>query len=156
MTEEIAKHLSKLMQLCSKAEKCERDAALYMTKHGASQEDAALAVEYLVENGYINNLRYARAFAADKFRFNKWGESKIRMQLRLKGISTANINEVIEEVCNPTIQKNTIENELAKKLRMIGNVPKNKAWEKLLRFSASRGYSLEICKDLIARMLANY
>ncbi len=153
MTEDSARTLQKLMALCSRSEKCESEAFDYMIKKGASKDEAELAVEYLVENQYVDNKRYARFYVADKFRFNKWGKDKIVSQLKLKKISTEDINEALEESYPQNEEKLLITEELAKKLRVISNNPKPKIWEKLMRFSIGRGYSYDTVKPLIDNLL---
>ncbi|MCQ2249735.1 MAG: RecX family transcriptional regulator [Bacteroidales bacterium] len=154
MTEETAKTLSKLMVLCSRAEKCESEAYKYMTTRGATNEEAFEAVEYLTANQYVDNERYARSYVADKARFNKWGKDKIVMQLRIKQIPDSVINGAIEEIFDPELEKNTISTELAKKLRGLkDDEPRAKAWEKLMRFAAGRGYPAATCGPIITKML---
>lgn len=155
MTEESARLLQRLMALCSRGEKCESEAYRYMTQRGATPEEAALAVEYLTENQYIDNARYARSYAADKMRFNKWGKDKIALQLRLKKVSDEDIQNAIDEIFEPDIEKDTITAEMAKKLRGIkSGEPRQKIWEKLMRFAIGRGYPMQICKPLIAKMIS--
>lgn len=125
-----------------------------MTRHGATHDEADLAVEYLTENRYIDDARYARCYAADKFRFNKWGKERIMMQLRMKRIPDNAILDAIDEVFDTESEKNTIESELAKKLRGIKNDPRQKQWEKLMRFAISRGYQMEISRPIISRLLS--
>ncbi|MBQ5452269.1 MAG: hypothetical protein IIT56_04680 [Bacteroidales bacterium] len=76
MTETALKALNKLMALCSKTEKCELDAFTYMTSHGCSDEEAALGVEYLVENKYVDNRRYAESFFFRQTEVFEMGQKK--------------------------------------------------------------------------------
>ncbi len=153
MSEENALILKKLMALCSRGEKCEYDAYQYMTKRGASHEDAKLAVEYLVENRFIDNERYSTAFAADKLRFAKWGKNKIVNALRLKRIPDTLIQSALDMAIDPDDEKKAIESEVAKKLRGIRGEPRHKIWEKLMRFAISRGYPIATCKPIIDRLM---
>lgn len=146
--------LRRLTALCSRSEKCEHDAMEYMLSHGASQEDAEAAVEYLTENKFIDNARYAEAFAADKFKFSRWGSKKIANALKMKHIPAQIINAALENAIDTEHEKQTVADEMAKKLRGIkGDEPKQKIWEKLMRFGVSRGYSIEICKEVITTLI---
>ena len=154
MTDEAAILLKRLMALCSRSEKSEHDAMEYMLSHGAGEEDAALAVEYLVANQYVDNERFALAFAADKFRFAKWGERKIATALKRKHIPNHLIERALQEAIEPEREKEIVETEMAKKLRGFKDTPKRDAWQKLMRFGASRGYRMDICNDIVGRLLA--
>ena len=154
MTEEAAITLKKLMALCSRSEKCEYDALQYMTRHGASKEDAALAVEYLVANRFVDNQRYALAYTADKFKFARWGAHKIAAALKAKRIPDACISEAIGQIVDPKSENQTLANELAKKLRGIKNETKQKTREKLIRFAIARGYPTQRCISIINSLLS--
>ena len=153
---EYAILLNRLAALCSRSEKCEYDAMEYMLSHGASEDDAASAVEYLTANHFIDNARYAYAFAADKSRFAKWGAHKIAAALRLKRIPASIIADALDNAVDPKREKQTVLDEMAKKLRGIkADEPKQKLWQKLMRFGIARGYSVEVCKEAISRLLAD-
>jgi len=157
MKEAAVVTLNKLMALCSKAEKCELDAFNYMTSHGCSEQEAALGVEYLVENKYVDNRRYAESFFSDKLRFLKWGRKKIVSRLRLKKISPDDINYVLEVFSDVEDEKKIMKDELAKKLRGIKEgLPKRKVWEKLMRFCLSRGYDAGMSSNVIDGLLKDY
>ncbi|MDE5790299.1 MAG: RecX family transcriptional regulator, partial [Muribaculaceae bacterium] len=55
-------------------------------------------IDYLEENRYIDNLRFAKAFARDKVRFSGWGRNKIRMALAVKRISSSEVSEALDEI----------------------------------------------------------
>ena len=147
--------MNRLAALCSRSEKCEYDAHEYMLSHGASEQDAALAVEYLTTNQFVDNARYADAFAADKFRFAKWGTHKIAAALRRKRIPSGIIAAALDKAIDPQREKQTAYDEMAKKLRGIKCDAKQEAWQKLMRFGATRGYRVDICKEIISRLLSD-
>ena len=66
--------LSWAMAYCSQAERCVQDVLDKLGKADVNAEDAEEIVCELVRMDYINEQRYAAAFAHDKFRFNKWGK----------------------------------------------------------------------------------
>ncbi len=141
------------MALCSRGEKCEYDASEYMLSHGATQEQADIAVEYLVQNNFIDNARYADAFASDKFRFSRWGAHKIATALKRKRIPGDLIAAALDKAIDPESEKQTVEYEMAKKLRGIKDDTSQQAWQKLTRFGAARGYRPELCNEIINRLL---
>lgn len=148
--------LRRLTALCSRGEKCEHDAMEYMLSHGASKQAAASAVKYLTDNKFIDNARFADAFAADKFRFAKWGAHKIAAALRHKHIPEQYINTALSRVAGPASEKQMAVDEMAKKLRgIVSNEPKQILWQKLMRFGIARGYRADICKEAISRLLAD-
>jgi len=144
--------LDRLAALCSQKEKCEHDAFTYLRKYGMPAEDCHKAVDYLVKNQFINNTRYAKAFARDKSRFDKWGVNKIAAALAQKQIDQKTISLAVEQISTET-QEETILGEVAKKARHIDNLSDQKSKAKLLRFCAGRGYPAGISLKIIDKII---
>ena len=144
--------LDRLAALCSQKEKCEHDAYAYLQKKGVSPADCLKAVDYLVKNQYINNTRYAKAFARDKARFDKWGVNKIAAALAQKQIDQKTISLAVEQISTET-QEETIMGEVAKKAKHIDNLSDQKSKAKLLRFCAGRGYPAGISLKIIDKII---
>lgn len=52
----------------------------------------------LIEENYLNEERFALAFARGKFRMNQWGRVKIKAELKNKKISDYCINKAMKEI----------------------------------------------------------
>lgn len=57
-----------------------------LERHNAEKEDIERIIRHLIKEGYVDELRYARAFVHDKVRFAKWGRVKIAQALWQKRI----------------------------------------------------------------------
>lgn len=90
--------LLRMAGLCAGAEQCTADIRNKILKQGFSSEEAEYMVRYLQENKYIDDSRYARAYAVDKVRFSGWGRMKVRMGLRAKGMGDAVISQALEYI----------------------------------------------------------
>lgn len=104
------------------------------------REHAKGILDTLVEEKYVDDLRYAEAFARDKSSISGWGEVKIRYMLSAKGIDREIISKALEEIdagkADERLRK-LIEN----KFRSLGDDPHWKM--KLFRFAMGRGYSYD-------------
>lgn len=135
---ETAAVLSCLQKQCSKAEYCRAD--VYRKAFKALEGDteaAAQVVASLVEDRYVDDARYASAFAREKAGLQGWGPVKIRFQLRAKGISEADIATGLAEV-EPDKAADKLLRVLTAKARSLEGDPQQKL--KLLKFGLSRGY----------------
>ena len=84
---EYSRSLSRLQRLCSKAEYCRADIYRKALKDlDGDAAEAARLVEELVRDRYVDDARYAQAFAREKASLQGWGPVKIRFQLRAKGL----------------------------------------------------------------------
>ena len=92
------KILLKMADLCSRSEQCSADIRQKLLRKGMSSSQTADLLRRLEEQRFIDDARFARAFASDKVRFSAWGKMKIRMALRQKRISSADIDSALEAV----------------------------------------------------------
>ena len=65
--------VNKATNYCAKGERCIYDVRENLKKSGANNSDIERIIEYLQEENYLNEQRYATAFTRDKYRFDKWG-----------------------------------------------------------------------------------
>ena len=83
---------------CAARECCPSDIAAKLQRKGATPDEAEALVARLTDENYLNEERYARAFASDKFRFDHWGRIKIRYALRMQRISDSCIDEALADI----------------------------------------------------------
>jgi len=57
-----------------------------------------LIVHHLLQENYLNESRFAQAFARGKFRIKKWGKNRIVRELKLRDISKYNIALALKEI----------------------------------------------------------
>lgn len=88
----IENALLRMADLCARSEQCEGDIRQKLYRLGLPSSDADRVVRRLIEERFIDNARFARAFARDKCRFSGWGRAKIRMGLLAKRIHSRDID----------------------------------------------------------------
>lgn len=133
--------LSRLQKLCSKAEYCRADVYRKALKDLEGDAEAAgKVVEQLVADKYVDDARYASAYAREKAGLQGWGPVKIRFQLRAKGVSDADIASALQDI-EPEKADARLEKLLAAKARTLEGDPQFRL--KLLKFALSRGYEYD-------------
>ena len=134
----MEKTLNNLRRQCSRREYCCSDVLKKALKSlDGDMEKARQVLDILVREKYVDDLRYAEAFARDKSSIAGWGEMKIRYMLSAKGIDRDVISGALEEIDAGKADdrlKKLIEN----KYRSLKDDPQWKM--KLLRFALGRGY----------------
>lgn len=55
-------------------------------------------VVHLIQNNFLNEERFAKAFVRGKFRIKKWGKYRIALELKKKNISKTIINSALKEI----------------------------------------------------------
>ena len=84
--------------LCSKSEKCTSEIQDKLKLWGLSSDESEPVIKKLISEKYLDNERFARAYAKDKFRFNRWGKQKIEYMLRAKKINQETVKLALEEI----------------------------------------------------------
>ena len=143
--------LSRLQKLCSKAEYCSADIyrkALKDLEGDASE--ASRIVASLVEDRYVDDARYASAFAREKSGIQGWGPIKIRFQLRAKGISDSVISAALADI-EPARAADRLDKLVAAKARTLQGDPQIRL--KLLKYALGRGYPYEDVEAAVKRSL---
>ena len=151
MDEKKLKVLNRLRGLCSRREYCVAD-VLKKATDGLEGDRAAAqeVVDVLVKEKYVDDLRYASAFARDKSAIQGWGEVKIRYMLSAKGVSRDVIDKALEEIDQDKADSR-LEKLLQNKLKSLKDDPQCRF--KLLRFALGRGYSYDEVNSLINQIL---
>lgn len=131
----------RLRGLCSRREYCSRD--IYTKALRAFEGDREAAerlLEELKADRYVDDSRYASAYARDKASISGWGSVKIRYMLSSKGVGADVIAAALAEVDSEKASSR-LEKLLETKRRALKDDPQ---WRiKLLRFGLGRGYSYD-------------
>ncbi len=139
------KVLSRLQALCVRREYCSKDIfdkALKALEGDA--EGAAQMLSSLKEDGFVDDGRYAAAFARDKSSLGGWGPVKIRGALRAKGVSEEIIASALGSV-DATRSSERMTAVLRSRYRALEGDPQAKL--KLLRYALARGYTYDQVRD---------
>lgn len=143
----------RMKALCSRREYCLSDIRKkVMTLLDGDESGTQAVLDQLVEQKYVDDLRYASAFARDKSAIAGWGEVKIRYMLAAKGISRDIISEALAEIDE---QKacGRLEKLISNKARSLTGDPQIRM--KLLRFGLGRGYSYDEVSSVVEQLLRN-
>lgn len=145
----MEKALDKMRRLCSRREYCVSDVRTKLMKEleGDAQK-VETALNKLIEERYVDDLRYATAYARDKASISGWGATKIRYMLSAKGVAKDVISEALNEV-DESKAASRLEKLLEHKYKSLKDDPQWKI--KLLRFALGRGYSYDEVSDQIRR-----
>lgn len=141
----------RMRALCSRREYCRKDVLKkVMTALDGDAAKAEEVVGKLVEERYVDDRRYAAAFARDKASIAGWGAAKIRYMLAAKGVDREIIASALEEI-DVNRADTRLEKLMENKARSLKDDPQRRI--KLLRFGVGRGYGYEEVSSVIDRIL---
>ncbi len=134
--------LSRMAAYCSAAEHCRSEVTEKLHRMGIPYDVTERIADRLTEEKYIDEERFCRAFVRDKYRFDKWGRTKIEQALRLKKIPSAvcraGLAEIDEEEYLAILQK-----LLVAKRKSVRSQNEYELNVKLIRFALSRGFEMK-------------
>lgn len=141
MDEIVRKALLRLQNQCVRREYSVSDIrkkALKLLDGDTSKTEEV--VNSLIKDKFVDDLRYASAFAREKASISGWGRVKIAYMLRAKGISDDIVNEAMSDV-DEGKSKDKMERIISAKYKTLKSDPQWKI--KLIRYSLSRGYQYD-------------
>ena len=116
MTPEQA--FQKLKQYCAYQERAHEEVKTKAYGYGLRKVDVEVLLSQLIQEGYLNEERFARLFAGGRFRAKKWGKVKIGYELKARKVSEYNIRMALQEIPEADYQK-TAEQIASKKWKSI-------------------------------------
>ncbi len=132
---------------CASAEHCIWDVRQKLRQWGATNEDSESIISHLQAERFVDELRYCQAFVHDKLLYQGWGRMKMRAQLQAKHLSTAAIEQALNEIDRDTYMS-VLTRVLATKKRSIKSADPQ-AREKLIRFAMQRGFTYDEINGII-------
>lgn len=135
--------LGKAMALCGGSEHCTFQIEEKLFSWGVSADDAEEIICRLVDEKFVDNMRFARAYCHDKFRFSHWGRVKIRQMLRHLRLSDGEIAEGLAVIPDEDYME-TLNEVLGAKNRTLKDTDNYVRKAKLVRHLLSRGFETEL------------
>lgn len=144
--------LNKIKHWCAEGEHCSQEVAQRLSKLGYPSHEIPKALALLKKEKFVDDERYARAFARGKFRNLKWGRRKIIAGLRARNVDKTFIALAMEEISEKEYTA-LIKKEIQKKLKFLSNKDSKSQKAAILRFAISRGYEPEIVNQILGNTL---
>jgi regulatory protein len=139
----------RMEELCAMSEYSSAEIMQRLRRGGLSATDATEVVQGLIDRKFIDDERYAHAFIRSKASAGCWGKRKIRQALRLKQISSALIDQAMEEELDDERYYDMLAATLRTKARTMPEKLDAVCRDKLLRFAASRGFEPGLIMEMI-------
>jgi len=135
---------AKVEAYCAYQERCHYEVSTKLRSFGLDEEQSGRIIAHLIENRYLNEERFAIAYASGKLRIKHWGRMKIKQGLIAKFIPKNIIQTALYSFEDDEYE--TVFKQLAE--RKWKDLEKEKdPWQrkaKLMRFLQSRGFEQEM------------
>jgi regulatory protein len=108
----------------------------------------------LITEGFLNEQRFATAFAGGKFRMQKWGKVKITLALEAHGVSARCIRNALGEIEAAAYRK-ALDNLLRKRVVTIKGEHPALTKKKAAAFVIGKGFEPTLVWDRLNDLLEN-
>ncbi len=101
--------LDKIAKYCAYQERCVKDVRDKLKTFDIPQTEKDEILDYLLDNRFVNDDRFAKSFVRGKINQSGWGVNKIRFHLIQKGIDKEIIDEALEQTDEETYRQRLID-----------------------------------------------
>jgi len=136
---------------CAYQERAQQEVRDKLYEWGLHQNDVEPIISTLIEENFLNEERFAKAYALGKFRMKGWGKIKIKQHLKSKRVSDPLIRIALREI-QPEEYAEKLEQTLNKRLKKPISLLSFIEKSKLRAFLLSKGFE----QDIINQILSNY
>jgi regulatory protein len=142
----------KLEYYCAYQERCHKEVTQKLKDMYMIPEAIDVIIVHLLEQNFLNEERYTKAFVSGKLKIKKWGKRRLILELKRKNISKTNINQALTEID----EKEYIDifNDLAeKRFNSIKEKNKYKKRKKLAHYLLYRGWESHLVYDKVNQLV---
>lgn len=139
----------KIKYYCAYQERNHHEVKQKLYGFGLYKAEVEELISKLIEENYLNEERYAIAYAGGKFRVNKWGKTKILYELKQKQISAYCIKIAMASISQEDYEK-CLQKLATDKLKLLSaekNIFTKKS--KLQNYLVGKGYEYNLVGDIV-------
>ena len=141
----------KIKFYCAYRERCHYEVKEKLFGFGLNKLSVDQLLAKLIEEGFLNEERYAVHFAGSHFRVKKWGKKKIRYALRQKKISEANIKTALLTI-EPPDYANILEKIALAKWKSLDKESTITRQAKTIAFLTQKGFEYPLIRMAMSKL----
>lgn len=131
--------LNKMFRYCSYQERSISDVRRQLDKYHVNEASVSQIIKKLIDERFLNEVRFAETYTLGKLRMNYWGKIKIIQGLKEKSVDSQIINSAVESIDKFEYQQIIIK-LIHKKLKLIRNTDSFIVKNKIARYIISKGF----------------
>ncbi|HEY9000561.1 MAG TPA: regulatory protein RecX [Mucilaginibacter sp.] len=140
--------LAKAEHYCAYQERSQQEVRDKLYEWGLHSTQVETLIAQLIQTNFLNEARFANAYAQGKFNQKGWGKQKIKQGLKFKKVSDVLIKKALNTI-NDDDYLSTLKQLLEKKVRLLGEKDPFKKRYKLHQYALSRGFENDIISDIL-------
>ncbi|MDQ3051390.1 MAG: RecX family transcriptional regulator [Bacteroidota bacterium] len=134
--------LGRARKYCAYQERSQQEVRDKLYDLGLHKNEVEQGIAILIEDGFLNEQRFAVAFAGGKFRINKWGKVKILLALKAKKVSDYCIRHALNQISTSDYEKTLLKVLDGRKKKLAASDPVKMNYQ-LAQYAIGRGFEPE-------------
>ena len=147
----IKEGFEKAQSYCTYQERSQQEVRDKLYEWGFHRNDVENIIAGLITGNFLNEERFAIAFAGGKFRINGWGKNKIRHTLMQKKVSPKCIEIGLGEI-NDEDYMTELKNNISEKLNSTSEKNPLKKKHKAAQHAIGKGFENGLVWDVIGEI----
>jgi len=133
----------KIYRYCAYQERSHLEVRNKLYEYGLYKSDVEDILSQMITDGFLNEERFAKAFAGGKFRVKHWGKVKIVHELEAKGLTKNCIALGLKEIDKDDYLK-TLKALLEKKSTQVSESNVFAKRDKLAKYAIQKGFESDL------------
>ena len=140
--------LDKMVKYCVYQERCVKEVRDKLRTYDIPQKDKDKILDYLLDNRFVNDERFAHSFVRGKINQSGWGMNKIRFHLVQKGIAKDIIDEALGQTDEDVYRQRLIDilKTKAKTIKAENDFEKKR---KLAAYAMQKGFEGDLVWEVL-------
>ena len=143
--------LQKLRNYCAYQERAHSEVRSKCFDLGLKGEHIDQVIAQLVEENFLNEERFAIAFAGGRFRMKQWGRRKISQELKMKQVSAYCIKKALQQIDEEDYMQ-ALHKLAEKKYASLRGEQHLKRQYKTMQYLLQRGFEQELVREIVEQI----
>ena len=142
----------KLEGYCAYQERCHKEVRNKLREMRMIPEAVDKIIVHLIEHNFLNEERFAKAYARGKFRIKKWGKIRLVRELKFRQISKYSIDSALKEIDLDDYYK-TLDELVIKRINQVTEKNIYKKKKKVVDYLLYRGWESHLVYEKLNEYL---
>lgn len=143
--------LQKLKHYCGYQERCHSEVKEKLYSLGVWKKEQDEIIAALIEEKYLDEERFAIAFAGGRFRLKQWGRVKIKYELKQKQVSEYSIKKALKLIDEADYLK-VLQKLATEKYAVLKDEQYLLRKKKTMDYLLGKGFEMELVRGMIEKV----
>lgn len=143
--------LQKLKHYCGYQERCHSEIKEKLYSLGVWKKDQDEIIAALIEEKYLDEERFAIAFAGGRFRLKQWGRVKIKYELKQKQVSEYSIKKALKLI-DETDYLKVLQKLATEKYAVLKDEQYLLRKKKTMDYLLGKGFEMELVRGMVEKV----